>query len=150
VLESHNRSLLKFHKRRNLIGLLCLVLLHGQFCPTPLSHSTNPSNLKNGSDSQCMVDSFEAFGKKLYKCFSFITSTFKSCKKLVSTSNTLIENKRMETLKHTSLHGPTIVTHSTLRLEGNSLKQINLCECDAKIKFEGFVSKAPIHFKMEK
>jgi hypothetical protein len=51
VLESHNRSLFKFHKRRNLIGLLCLVLLHGQFCATPLSHSTNPSNLKNGSDS---------------------------------------------------------------------------------------------------
>jgi hypothetical protein len=59
----------------------------------------------------------------------------------------IIDNKRVETLKHTSLHGPTIVTHSTLRLEGNSLKQINLCECDAKIKFEGFVFEEPIHFK---
>ncbi len=68
----------------------------------------------------------------------------------MSTSSTLIDNKRVETLKHTSLHGPIIVTHSTFRLEGNSLKQINLWECDAKIKFEGFVSKEPIHFKMEK
>jgi hypothetical protein len=57
----------------------------------------------------------------------------------MSTSNTLIDNKRVETFKHISLHGPTIVIHSTLRLEGNSLKQINLCECDAKIKFKGFV-----------
>ncbi len=56
----------------------------------------------------------------------------------------------METLKHTSLCAPTIVAHTTLRLKGNSLKQINLCECDAKIKFEGFVFKEPIHFKMEK
>jgi adenine-specific DNA methylase len=68
----------------------------------------------------------------------------------MSTSNTLIDNKRVETLKHTSLHGPTIVIHSTLRLERNNLKQINLCKCDAKIEFEGFVSKEPIHFKMEK
>jgi hypothetical protein len=94
--------------------------------------------------------SFETFGKKIYKCFSFITSTFKSCKTFMNTSNTLIDNKRVETLKHTSLHGPTIVVHSTLRLKGNSLKQINLCKCDAKIKFEGCVYKEPIHFKMGK
>jgi len=68
----------------------------------------------------------------------------------VNTSNTLIDNKKVETFKHTSSRGPTIVTHSTLRLKGNSVKQINLCECDAKIKFEGFVFKELIHFKMEK
>jgi hypothetical protein len=69
VLESHNRSLLKFHKKRALIGLLCLVLLQGQFCPTPLSHSTNPSNPKNGSDSQFMVNPLKLLAKNFTSVF---------------------------------------------------------------------------------
>jgi hypothetical protein len=67
-------------------------------------------------------------------------------------SNTSTDSKSGETLKtHTQAYiVQTIVTHSTIRLEGNNLKQTDPLECGAEIKYSGSMSGETIHSKMEK
>jgi hypothetical protein len=99
---------------------------------------------EKGSDSQFMIGPLKLLGpcQQNFTIVSFRTSTFKSCKELMSTSNTLTDSKSVETLKtHTQAYMvQTIVTHSTIRLEGNNLKQTDPLECGAEIKFSGSVS----------
>jgi hypothetical protein len=109
---------------------------------------------EKGSDSLFMIGPLKLLGpcQQNFTIVSFRTSTFKSCKELMSTSNTLTDSKSLETLKtHTQAYMvQMIVTHSSIRLEGNNLKQTDPLECGAEIKFSGSVWRNSSFLKMEK
>jgi hypothetical protein len=119
-----------------------------------LESFTKSIKCEKGSDSQFMIGPLKLLGpcQQNFTIVSLRTSTFKSCKELMSMSNTSTDSKSGETLKtHTQAYiVQTIVTHSTIRLEGNNLKQTDPLECGAEIKYSGSMSGETIHSKMEK
>lgn len=104
---------------------------------------------EKGSDSLFMIGPLKLLGpcQQNFTIVSFRTSTFKSCKELMSTSNTLTDSKSVETLKtHTQAYMvQMIVTHSSIRLEGNNLKQTDPLDVVQKSSFQ-VLSGETVHF----
>jgi hypothetical protein len=106
---------------------------------------------EKGSDSLFMIGPLKLLGpcQQNFTIVSFRTSTFKSCKELMSTSNTLTDSKSVETLKtHTQAYMvQTIVTHSSIRLEGNNLKQTDPLDVVQKSSFQVLCLEKQFIFK---